>query len=368
MRILLLSFRDIKHPKKGGAEAVTYRHAEAMAEKGHEVIWLTSKFDGCKEKETIENDIRIIRKHSMVTIQFFAWYYYFKMFRNNIDIVIDQMNTIPFFTPIFVKEKKIFFVHHFGDLKMWTLEKPFPLNIIVWFSEQIFLRLYRNICTICVSESTKRDLQRIGFKKINVIADGCDVEPLQNVELTKKNYDSLVFVSRLVPMKQVEDALRVVCLVKKTNPNVKLWIIGTGPENYTRKLEKLVTMLEITENVQFLGYLTYDKRNEYLKRAGLLLVTSIKEGWGLNVIEAGACGTPTVAYNVPGLRDSVKNGVTGVLCAPNPDKMACAIVDLWIDKKVLMTYSKNALDNSRQFNWDKSAKDLTNILDKIIFE
>jgi glycosyltransferase involved in cell wall biosynthesis len=97
-------------------------------------------------------------------------------------------------------------------------------------------------------------------------------------------------------------------------------------------------------------------------------VTSIKEGWGLNVIEAGACGTPTVAYNVPGLRDSVKNGVTGVLCAPNPDKMACAIVDLWIDKKVLMTYSKNALDNSRQFNWDKSAKDLTNILDKIIFE
>ncbi len=366
MKVLMISWKCIKHPWKGGAEFATYEILKRLVDKGHECVWFAPKFKGCLKKEEIDG-IKIVRDFNIYTIHFNAWRKYKEEFKGKFDIIIDQVNGIPFFSPLYAKEPIVMYIHHYAG-ECWDYEMPFPLNKIGKFSERMFLSLYKNIPTICVSPSTKRDLESLGFKNINVVYNGCNVKPLDKLDFSIKEENSLCFVGRVTAMKRLEHAIKVVSLVKEEIEDVKFYVIGRPKkEKYLYKLKNLVEKLELKNNVIFCGYLSFEKRNEILKRSLIQVITSVKEGWGLNVIEGNALGAPAVGYRVHGLVDSIKDGYNGFLVENNNIKeMAEKVINLLDDKNLLKKLSKNAIEWAKQFSWDRSAEEFEKIIKNIL--
>lgn len=361
-----MSWKCIKHPWKGGAEFATYEILKRLSEKGYECVWFAPKFKGCLKEEEIEG-IKIIRDFNIYTIYFNAWRKYVEEFKGKFDVVIDQVNGIPFFTPLYVKEPVIMYIHHVGDV-CWDYEMPFPLSKIGKYSEKMVLRLYKNIPTVCVSPSTKKDLEDLGFKNINVVYNGCNVKPLDKLDFSIKEENSLCFVGRVTAMKRLEHAIKVVSLVKEEINDVKFYVVGRAKkEKYLCKLKNLANMLDLKNNVIFLGYLPFKERNEILRKSLIQIVTSVKEGWGLNVIEGNALGVPAVGYRVNGLVDSIKDGYNGFLVKDgNVKEMAEKVINILDDKNLLKKLSKNSIEWAKQFSWDKSAEEFEGVIKNVV--
>ena len=165
MNILIFSWRGPGHPNAGGAEQVTHEHAKAWVKAGHSVTLFTSGFVGAKKREVIEG-IEIIRAGNQILgvhIYGFLWYVFRK--HTKFDLVIDQFHFIPFFTPLFVKEKKLAFIHEVAK-EVWRLNSlPFPQSlskVVSLIGERLepylFKVIYKRIPFLTVSESTRNDL------------------------------------------------------------------------------------------------------------------------------------------------------------------------------------------------------------------
>jgi glycosyltransferase involved in cell wall biosynthesis len=363
MKILILSWRDIKSPFAGGAEIFTFENARRWVASGHEVTWFTSGFETNPKEESIEG-VKIIRRGSETTVHYQAFRHYHKFFRGKFDLVIDEINTIPFFTPLYIKEKKVVLIFQLAR-EVWFHETFFPLSLIGFFAEYFYLRIYRNIPVITISESTKQDLLNLGFsKKIFVLPIGITFKPLEQVP-QKEDNPTLVFVGRLRRSKRVHHIIKALRFLKIKIPNIRLRIIGrVGRSDYLSRLNHLIRKYDLGENVIFHGYVDELTKQGLLKKAHAIVITSAREGWGLAVTEANALSTPAIAYNVPGLKDSIRNGETGILVKKNsPHSLSRAILTMLQDKGLLyQKLSLNALEWSKKFCWDKSAEQSLTIL------
>ncbi|GFP29956.1 hypothetical protein HKBW3S44_00767 [Candidatus Hakubella thermalkaliphila] len=356
MRILILNWRDIKNPKAGGAEVVTHEIAKRWVQWGHEVTLFTAGFPGAIPEEEFEG-VRIIRRGEQYSVHYEAFRYYRRYLEGRLDVVIDEINTIPFLTPLYVKEKKVAFFHQLAR-EVWLYESKFPMNVIGYVSEPLYLKVYRNIPTVVVSESTRQDLLRLGFRRVHVVHDGIDVTPLAEVPppVEKANEPTVLYVGRVVPSKRVTDIVEAVGLVRKDVPNVRLWVVGDGKAHYMANLRHQVERYKLDGHLRFWGKVSLEKKLELMKQAHVLALASVREGWGLVVIEANAMGTPAVVYNVHGLRDSVHHGETGLICAENrPRALAQALVSLLKDESQRTRLAQSALQWSRKFTWDRTA-------------
>jgi glycosyltransferase involved in cell wall biosynthesis len=354
MRILWFNWRDIRNPEAGGAEVITHQVMERLAKKGHEMTLFTSRFKDCKLNENI-NGVDLIREGNKYTVYKRAEDY-LKAYKHNYDLVIDEINTRPFFTPKFVREKQIIAVIHQLAREFWFYETMFPLNYIgYYYLEKKWLSNYKNIVTVALSNSTKMDLEELGFKKIFIVPPGLSVVPLLNVK-EKEDKPTLVFMGRLTKAKRPNHALQAFSIVKREIPDAKMWIIGDG---YLRKKLESSNIKDVT----FYGYISNEKKYDLLSRAHIILVPGVREGWGLIVTEANAMGTPAIGYDVHGLRDSIRNGETGItIKEKTPAAMAQQAISLLRDSIRLSNYTKNALEFSRQFSWDNTANLYENIL------
>lgn len=363
MKILIFNWKDIKNPFAGGAEVFTHEISKRFVNKyGCEVTIFTSEFPNCKSKEKI-GGVNIIRKGTKNAVYYYARKYYNKFFKGEFDIVIDECNTLPFFTPLYVKEKKVFFIHQLAR-KIWFYETNFPLNVVGYFLEPLYLQLYRNIPTITVSDSTKSDLLKLGFKKIHLVPEGIDFKPLEKVPKKEKN-PTLIYVGRLKKSKRVHHVIQAFKLIKEKIPNSKLWIVGDGEEKYVNYLKEIVKKNELRD-VIFFGRLDKKEKNKLISRAHVLLISSVREGWGLVVTEANALGTPAVGYKVHGLRDSIVDNINGILVKKeSPYALFRATLNLLKDEASLRKMSRNALIYSKRFSWDITAREYFNILKKL---
>lgn len=355
MNILIYNWRDIKNPDAGGAEVFTHEIFKKVVEKGHRVTWFTSKFPGCQKEETIDG-IKIIRDGGKYTVYLKAREYYKKYFsKQNFDIVIDEINTVPFFTPEFVNngEKIIALIHQLAR-EFWFYETPLPMAILGrYILEDWWLKKYRDIPTMTVSESTKKDLIDLGFKNISIVPEGINFKHLDHVGEKEKD-PTFIFCGRLKKAKLPDHAINAFCIVKKMVPNAKLWIVGDG--YYRRELENITC-----PNVTFFGRIGSEKKLELMSRAWAIFVPGIREGWGLIVTEANAMGTLAIGYNVPGLRDSIKNPENGIL-VDGYEEMARRAIDLILNKELCKKLSIGALESSRLFSWDRSSDKILEIL------
>jgi glycosyltransferase involved in cell wall biosynthesis len=275
------------------------------------------------------------------------------------DVIIDEINTVPFQIRRTARGKPVVAMIHQLAKEVWFYETRFPLNVLGYFAlEPFWLRGYRGFPIVTVSESTKQDLFHLGFEHIHVVYNGTAAAPLDTPG-KKEAHPVLVFLGRLVRCKLPNHAIEAFVKVKETFPEAELWILGDG---YLRtRLER-----DAVDGVSFFGRVSDDEKFDLLTRAHLLLAPSVREGWGISVIEANAMGTPAVGYDVPGLRDSILHGRTGILVEPmNTQALADAVTQILRNPMTIRALSRNALARSKTFSWDDSAKKFQSILETI---
>lgn len=350
LKILVFNWRCWLNPEMGGAEVFTREVLTRWAKAGHEVTLFVSKFKNCKREETID-EVNIIREGGKYTIYWKARKCYDKLFwSEKYDAVIDEINTRPFLTPKFVKngEKIVALIHQLAR-EYWFYETPFPINYLgYYFLEERWLKNYKEIPTATVSQSSEKDLAALDFEKVFVVGEGLNFEPLTTLS-EKESHPVVIYVGRLKKAKRPDHALEAFKIVKSKVPKAELWIIGDGALR-----EKLMRIAP--DGVRFYRGLSNNARRELVKRAWVLVNPSVREGFGLNVIEANALGVPCVAYDVPGLRDSIKNKKTGLLVSPGGVKaLAETITKILIDNDLRVGLSENALTYSKSFCWDDVA-------------
>jgi glycosyltransferase involved in cell wall biosynthesis len=354
MRVLWFNWRDIRHPEAGGAELFTHEVMLRLVKRGYDMTLYCAQFLNSPKTENIDG-VEVIRDGGKYSVYNKAKNYYRKH-GNSYDFVIDEVNTRPFLTPKFVKGKPILALYHSLTRRGWFHETFFPINYIgYYYLERKWLSYYKDVMTVTVSNSSKEGLESMGLKKILIVPEGVSVTPLSRVPV-KASTPLIVFVGRLKRHKLPQHAIEAFTIIKKEVPSAKLWIIGEG---YLRKeLEKLGV-----KDVTFLGHVKDELKFDILRQAHLILVPATLEGWGLVVTESNAMGTPAVAYDVAGLRDSIIDGKTGILVKDNsPESLARSAISLLNDPDTLSELSFNALSFSRNFSWDNTAQNFDKIL------
>ena len=345
----------------GGAEVFTREVSKRWVQNGHEVTLFTSEFPGCKREEVLDG-VHIIRRGGKYSVYKNAKKYYKEFFsKENFDIVIDEVNTRPFLTPKFVnKGERIIALIHQLAREYWFYETPFPVNYVgYYFLENRWLKNYRNQLTVTVSESTRKDLQDLGFKHVSVVGEGLNFKPLDEVS-KKMASPTVVYAGRLKKAKRPDHAVRAFKIVHSRFPKAELWVIGDG--SFKSDLQRMAS-----EGVMFKGHMNNDERRNSIKRSWVLVNPSVREGFGLNIVEANALGVPCVAYNVGGLRDAVVDGQTGFLVeAGNTEALAGQIIRILEDEDLRLTLSQNALSHSKAFSWDSVANEFMRVAKTVI--
>ena len=313
MRILVFNWRDLAHPRAGGAEVYTHRVAEEWVKEGHHVTLFCAAVEGRPETEEM-NGVRLIRRGSRYSVYREARQYYCREGRGNYDIVIDEINTRPFLTPKWVDDVPVIALAHQVCRELWFYQTPWPVALVGrYVLEPHWLRHYRDVPTMTVSESSRISLEEHGLRHIMVVPEGYD-QSYTCHNVARESVPTIVFLGRLEPHKRPDHAVRAFQLLRARIPEAKMWVIGSG--SMEAALQRIAP-----EGVEFMGRLPDREKMERLAKADVVVVTSVREGWGLVVTEAARVGTPTIAYDVPGLRDSVK-AAGGNLCSPNPQDLA----------------------------------------------
>jgi len=334
----------------GGAEVFTHEVAERWVKAGHSVTLFTSEFPNCKREEILDG-IRVIRRGGKYSVYGEAKKYYKQFFsKENFDFVVDEVNTRPFFTPKFVNngEKIVCLIHQLAR-EYWFYETRFPISLLgYYFLEGRWLRNYVDVPTVTVSESTRKDLANLGFSRVFVVPEGLNFEPLSNVP-KKEGFPVVVYVGRLRQAKRPDHAIKAFKLVRNRFPEAELWVIGDG--DFKGDLMRMAG-----GGVRFFSGFSNSERRDLIRRAWVLVNPSVREGFGLNVVEANALGVPCVAYDVAGLKDSLVDGKTGLLVKSGDiDALAEGIIGVLADGDLRVRLSEEALAYSRGFSWDNVA-------------
>jgi len=364
--ILILNWRCPKNPLSGGAEMVTLEHAKAWVKSGFKVTWLASSYKGAKQNEILEG-VNIYRFGNPISIYLLASFLYWFKWGGKFDLVVDEIHGIPFLSPLWAfKSKKLAYIHEVAQ-EIWDEMLPFPINILGKLYEKIYFIFYINTLFLTGSNSTKTDLVRYGIdeKQITVIPHGLFLTPVTSVPKKEKNL-TLLYVSRLVKMKGIEDAIRIFSEVEKKIPNAQFWIVGSGEETYVKKLHELVNELKLEKSTTFFGFVDEKKKIELYQKAHFLLHTSVREGFGLVVIEANSQGTPALTYDTPGLKDVVKNGINGFTFPQGHyQQFVDKCVSIWKNDDY-EELACSAIMSSKEYNWGTITNQSLEIIKSIL--
>src|SRR4030067_1381094 len=358
LKVLWLNWRCWLNTAMGGAEIFTHEVAKRWAKAEIDVTLFTSKFLNCKPDEILEG-IKIVRRGGKYSVYNEARKYYEKnSSKEGFDVVVDEVNTRPFSTPKFVKvgTKIVALIHQLAR-EYWFYETPFPISYLGFhLLEKRWLKPYKKIPTVTVSESSRKDLIDLGFEQVFVVGEGLNFKPVE--KLCAKKNPIIIYSGRLKKAKRPGDAIGAFKIIKEKVPEAQLWVIGDG---YLK--EKLTSTS--CDGVSFFGSVSNEERRKLIQGASCLVNTSIREGFGLNVVEANALGVPCVAYDVAGLRDSVKHGETGLLVkSGDVHALADAILRILGCNTLRAQLSQKALEYSSTFSWDRVADEFAKIIRK----
>lgn len=364
MNVVWFSWKDETHPQAGGAELVSSEIRKRLVRDGHNVKLIAPSYPQSKSKETLDG-VEIYRTGGRFSIYPKAFLLFRKQFRNWPDLVIDEMNTIPFGCAFYAKKRTILLTYQLAR-KVWFYQMIFPLSLIGFLLEPLYLfllsRKYKEVIT--ESESTRTDLARFGFSKSNtsVIRVGMSLSPATKLE-TKKDMNTVLSLGAIRPMKRTLDIVKAFEYAKKQNSALRLKIAGDMSSAYAKKVSNYVKKSPYSSSIEILGKVSSETRMKLMQTASVIAVASVKEGWGLIITEASSQGTPAVAYDTDGLRDSVRNSETGLL-VPEGDTAALgdALVNVLNDKRSYEKLRRNAWEWSHEFTFENSYLDFMSAL------
>jgi len=356
MKILWFSWKDPGHPQAGGAEVVGWELMRRLAADGHEVRLVTSGHPGAPADE-VRQGIAVLRLGGRWSVYWKAFRHYRRNLKGWADAVIDEINTVPFFCRLYVREPNLVFVHQLCR-EIWFYQMSWPLKLVGYLLEPLYLRALSGSRAVTVSESTRADLVRCGFRRerVAVIPQGIALAPLADLGAAAKYPEpTLLSLGSVRAMKRTHHIVRAFELAKQEMPGLKLIVAGEMGPGYGERVRRLAAASPYRDSIRCLGQVDERTKSEIMSRSHILCAASIKEGWGLTVSEAAGQGTPAVAYDVDGLRDSVRDGETGRLArAGDPADMARAVVDLLRDPAAYARLRRNGWELARTMTFDRS--------------
>jgi glycosyltransferase involved in cell wall biosynthesis len=353
LRILVVNWQDQQNPHAGGAELHLHEVFGRIVRMGHDVDLLCSGYPGAPAEEVIDG-ICVRRVGSRFSFPLYAHRAYRTLARDNdYDVVVEDLNKIPLYTPRWKPRKLVALTHHLFGATAFR-EESIPVAAATWLAERPLGRGYRGVDFQAVSLSTRDDLVTRGIpaERIEVIYNGVDVESLTPAPNVRSDIPLFSYLGRLKRYKRVDIVVRAFALLD--GRDARLEIAGKGDDR--DRLEALVGKLNIEDRVRFLGYITEREKRELLRRSWATVLASPKEGWGISNLESAACGTPVIAADSPGIRESVVDGDTGFL-VPGSDvaAYAAAMRGLLDSPELVTTLGVNARRFAETFTWERAA-------------
>jgi glycosyltransferase involved in cell wall biosynthesis len=352
LRILVLSWRDLGHPEAGGSELFMVRAAAGLARRGHDVTVLCGGYAGAPAEDVIEG-VRYLRRGSRYSVYLRAARH-LAATRDRYDVVLDIQNGVPFWSPVFTDVPVVNLVHHVHR-EQWRIFFGPGLAQLGWFLEsRCAPAVYRRSDYLTVSEPTREELGRLGIAahRVQVVPVGFD--PPAPAERLASATPRLVTVGRLVPHKRVELAVDAVAALRDRFPGLTLTVVGQG--GWQDRIREHAARLGVADAVEFTGFVDDQTKNRLLAEAWVHALPSVKEGWGLVVLEAAAWGVPTVAFrDAGGTRDSVVDGVTGLLASDAADFTA-KVATLLADRARRERMAVACREHSRSYTWDHTTR------------
>jgi len=364
--LLIFNWRDINNPDAGGAEV--HLHEIVSRIKRFKVIVVSSNYKDGKSLDKADSYI-IKRLGNWFSYTFKAPIFALKLIRKLKKkkkirfVIVEDYNKAPIFLPVICRLYRvpyIVIVHHLNTFT-YFFELPKFQALILYILEKIAMYVYSllNTIFIVVSNDTKKEMMKYFARHVFVIYNGNNIEKI--IQNTNKE-NAIVFLSRLKNYKRPHHVLLAFRDIKNKISDAKLYILGNGYE----KLEKLSKKLGL-KDIFFLGHVSEEKKINILCKSKVVVITSMKEGWGLAVLEGNACGCVAIGYNVPGLKDSIKDGVNGFLVDNgNIKALAKRIIEVLKDEELFNRMSRQAIEYAKRFSWDRSAEEFERIIKKLI--
>ncbi len=363
LRILVLNWRDINHPEAGGAEVDIHEFARLASRWGHDVTLFTARYRGAKPREEIAG-YGIVRAGNRFTVYLAA--------RNaclgelegkRFDVILDDINGVPWFTPLYARRPVVALLNHLVG-RTFLQELPLPLAALGLLAEMSIPRVYRDVPIMVRTEAFRQELEAAGYPENNmhVVHSGLNHERY-HPDGEKASTPTIVFVGPIKTYKHPEVALKVVASLAPEFPSLKLDIVGWNRSGLMTWLMQLSRRLEIEDRVAFHGWVSEQEKVRLLQRAWLLLQPSEREGWSYSVMEAAACGTPAVATAVGGMRESVRNRVSGFLVRyGDKPALADATRRVLMDSDFRSRLSAGAIEWSQEFSWERYTREVLDVL------
>jgi glycosyltransferase involved in cell wall biosynthesis len=364
VRLLLVNWQDRENPLGGGAEIHLHEIFGRLAARGHEVTLLCGGWPGCPPGARLDG-IEVVRVGTRHTFPFLARAH----FRRNLagksfDLIVEDVNKIPLGTPRWGGPPVVALVPHlFGGTAFQELAAP--LAAAVWLSARPLGRIYREAPFQAISASTATDLAERGIPRdaVEVIYPGIDTTAYTPHPAERAPEPVFAYLGRLKRYKGVQHVVRA--FAEMQHPTATLEIAGAG--DYRPALERLAASLDLGERVRFLGRISETEKLSLLRRAWALVLASPKEGWGITNLEAAACGTPVVASNSPGIRESVRDGETGYLTAHGDvGAMASVMGRLAGNRELVAQLGAQARCFAETFTWERAADETERHLQKVL--
>lgn len=366
MNILVFNWQDRHHPQSGGAETHLHEIFGRLVKRGHAITLVSCSFSGAKREEFVDG-IRVIRigNRSIYNVAAIVWW--LRSGRQGAyDLVIDDINKIPLFTPLFVGKPILGIIHHLFGRSIFK-EAGLLAGTYVGIAELLLPLVYRRTTIAVVSNSTREECIEAGMEPdhLNVIHNGVAFESFPMAVGHKAPQPMITYFGRLKRYKSVDHLIRAMKIVIEHFPTAQLSIVGRGDDE--ERLRAVCASLGLAGAVTFFGFVDEKQKIELLSMSHIVVNPSQKEGWGITNLEANACGTAVISADSPGLRDSVKNDVSGVLYPyGNVEALATSIIDLLHDAQRLSRLSHDAVDWARQFSWDQSAVQMEQLCHRIL--
>lgn len=348
VRILVLDYKDPWHNESGGAQFYVQQITGEWVLKGHEVTVFTSRNE--RPWSEIVSGVRYLRQGNKFTV-FHSAKVYLAQHGDEYDLVLDTVNQRPFLAHEIVGDKSTSLVFHLG-LEIWNSEFGFPFNLIgsKILEPEWMRRLQLAPRVLAISSSTALSLAQYGIECDGIIPPASlPMEPVLDRHLASN--PRILFIGRMVNNKRPLDAVNAFVLLKQEFPTLSMDVIGSG-----YLLDKLGEFE--SPDLRVWGYVAEEVKESLIRKADLLFVTSVREGWGMVVTEAAAFGVPSVAYDVPGLRDSIEDGVTGILTSESPRALADGAASLLKDPERWSMLSTSAAKRATSWLWSAAAESL----------
>ena len=311
-----MNWRDPQHSLAGGAELYAWEFARALVSAGARVDFVTAREPKQERRQTLDG-IAVVRGGNQLSFYVHALVWLL-LRRHRLDAVVDADCGIPVFSPLVLSRRRtaiILLVHHVHLDQFATYFPPAVAWLGRFLEGWAMPRLYQGLTTVAVSDSTRREMvERLGWREhVQVLHNGNAAEVVREDSLhdAARDVDRVVVLGRLAPHKRVDEVLRAIVELRRSRRALHLDVIGKGPESV--RLAEMVRNYELDEAVTLHGFLDEDAKRRRLTMSMLHISASDVEGWGQVVIETASYGIPTLARDVPGMRDSIHDGVTGWL-------------------------------------------------------